>query len=248
VFVKRIFLVISLALATSAAHANKLDFYLSGGATLSNLKNNSTVQITNSITDIYSTHSGQTIGPLFGLGMGSCFNNIFNRSFDFSLGLTGYYVYFHNISGTKYPFANDGSYDTLNYQFKAYSLALMVEPRVIYTAYSWQPFLLAGMGGSWNYLYNYSETPTNNLDSAAPVPQAFASHGNLAFAYELGLGVQHPIFEDRYKIKYLISLDYRYMRFGKGQLGSFPAQTSASRLHLSNLNTQAVVFTLKASV
>ena len=98
-------------------------------------------------------------------------------------------------------------------------------------------------------MYGYSETPTDPASSAAPVPQGFSDNTSTSFAYEVGIGLQRQFFNsNRYNIKYLASLDYRYMNFGTGQLGSFPSQTSGERLQISPLELQAVVFTLKASI
>lgn len=150
--------------------ASKADVYASGGATFSNLTNVTAVQINNNVTNNYHANTSVSTQPLLGLGIGHTFNNIFNRSLDLSLSLAGYYANFSNIQGTEYPFANVGNFDTLSYQFKAYSLSLMIEPRLIYTQYIWQPFLLAGIGSAWNRLYSYNETSSNSSSSAASVP------------------------------------------------------------------------------
>ena len=229
--------------------SSKVDVFLSVGAAFSNLSNDPSVQINNVVTNTYDTNTSTTTKPLYGVGVSHTFDEVFNRPVNFALGLAGYYTGFNKIGGIEHPFSNVGSFDTLNYQFKADTYSLMVEPRLIYSKYRWQPFVLGGIGGAWNRLYGYSETPTDPASSAAPVPQGFSDNTSTSFAYEVGIGLQRQFFNsNRYNIKYLASLDYRYMNFGTGQLGSFPSQTSGERLQISPLELQAVVFTLKASI
>lgn len=111
----------------------------------------------------------------------------------------------------------------------------------------WQPYLLLGAGNSWNYLYNYNEVPSDPSLSAVSVLQ-FSNHTTNAFTYEIGVGIEHSLLTTtRNKINYTAALDWRYLNFGKSQLGSFPKQISQDRLHITSLQTQAVLISLKAS-
>jgi hypothetical protein len=86
----------------------------------------------------------------------------------------------------------------------------------------------------------------NTALSAAPVPQEFSDHTKNSFAYEVCFGVQRQFYKTTASRIYA-SLDYRYFNMGKGQLGSFPAQTASNRIHIDNLYTQAVTLSFIVS-
>ncbi|MDR3476422.1 MAG: hypothetical protein P4M14_00140 [Gammaproteobacteria bacterium] len=236
-----------LSVFSFSCYANKVDFNLSGGAAFANLSNNSSVQINDVVNNYYQSHSHHTVAPFYGLGLGHTFENIDHRPLNLSLGVSAYYTDLGSVRGTELPFVNGGNFDTLNYHFNVQSTSLLLEPRLIYTYYAWQPYLLAGVGSAWNRLANYSEAPSDPASSASPAP-FYKSHVRSAFAYEVGIGIQHAIFHDeKNKIDYLLSLDYRYMNFGKGRLTNFSGMTSNGHLGVSNINMQALVFSLKTS-
>lgn len=245
---KRILFAISLLLIPFACYANKFDIYLMGGPAVSKISNDNSVRINQYMVNKYNTDSRSQIQPVLGVGIAHTFVN-FNKPISLSLGLSGYYAYFGKIKGTEYPFANDGIFDSLNYQFNAQALSAMIESRLTYTQCDWQPYGIVGVGASWNRLYSYSETPTIPSESAAPSPYPFANHTNASFAYELGVGVQRQIYNDPSRqLQYFLSLEYRYMNFGKGELGPSSVQTSSNRLQVSNLDTQAVLLSLKVTI
>jgi opacity protein-like surface antigen len=246
-FKKVIFFTVLFSLS-SFCYAEKVNVYISGGPTFSQLGNGTSVALNDFVTNNYITNKEAHWSPLWGIGIGHSFENIFSKPYTLSLGLTGYSINFGNVKGTEYPFANAGAFDTLNYKFKAQSNALLLESRLFYTGYSWQPFALVGIGSAWNRLSNYSEIPTDSSGSAVPLPP-FSSHTENAVAYELGIGVQRQFFEDVVnKVRYAVSLDYRYLNFGKGQLGSSSVQTTGDHLHIDNLYTQGVMLSLNASL
>ena len=124
----------------------------------------------------------------------------------------------------------------------------MIEPRISYTGHTWQPFLLAGIGEAWNHLKNYQEMPTSPSLSAVPLAFGFSDKTHQSFAYELGFGVQHRLFEDKtHKMSYGASAGYRYFNLGSGQLGVFPVQASLGSLGIKNINTQSIFLQLDAS-
>ena len=245
-FKKTIFFTV-LFLLSSFCYADKINVSISGGPTFSQLSNGTQVALNDSVVNNYNTNKQNHWNSLWGIVISHSFENIFNKHINISLGLAGYSINFRNVNGTEYPFANAGVFDTLNYQFKAQSNALMLESRLFYTCYDWQPFVLIGIGSAWNRLSNYSEVPTDPSGSAVPLP-SFSNHTNMAFSNELGIGVQRQFFQDvAHKIRYAASLDYRYLGFGKGQLGSSSVQTTQERLHISNLYTQGFMLSLNAS-
>jgi len=226
-----------------------MEAFISAGGAFSNLSNDETLRINSFVVNRYATNTNSQIEPLTGLGIGYVFNDIYeidNRPFDLNLNLSAYYLNFDKVKGTEYPFVNAGSFDTLNYQFSADSTFIMIEPRLLYTINCWQPYLLLGIGVSSNRLDSYNEEPTNSAGGAAPVPIMFGGHTMNAFAYEAGFGVQRQIFADQTnKLYYFLSLDYRYINLGEGQLANFPAKTSGSHLTVSQLDTQSIMLSLR---
>jgi hypothetical protein len=70
-----------------------------------------------------------------------------------------------------------------------------------------------------------------------------------SFAYELGVGVERQLFiNSSNAFQYFLSLDYRYINNGKGELGSSAAQTTSDRLQISNLSVQTIMAMLKVTV
>jgi opacity protein-like surface antigen len=247
--IKRILLFIPFTLVPFTAHAYpSLDLYLTGGAAFTHLSNNSTVQMNDFLVNNYFTRTQSKTGPLLGLGIGHTFTPI-AQPLSIALNLAGYYTDYATVEGTEYPFANDGIYDSLNYKFRAQSYAAMVESRFIYTSYEWQPYVLAGIGCSWNRLYGYSETPSINSLTAATAQDTFTGNTLAAFAYEAGIGVQRVLYNDNtHNIQYSAAVDYRYFNYGKGELGTAPSQTTNNKLKVSTLYNQAVALTFKATI
>jgi hypothetical protein len=233
-----------LPFCTHASH----DIYISGGINISKLNNFADVQINDSMLNTFNTQQTTQTNPYGSFGVGHSFSYIGSIPLKFMVAVSAYLSSFGAIKGIEHPFANDGDYDTLNYQFSARSVGLILETRWFYNnSQHWQPFLLLGAGSAWNHLYNYNETPTDPALSASSALQ-FSNHTTSAFAYEIGLGIEHPLFITvKDKIHYTAALDWRYLNFGKSQLGPFPAQTSQDRLHITSLQTQAILITLKAS-
>jgi hypothetical protein len=245
---KRILLTLCLLFAPFICQASNVDIFVMGGPAFFNISNNSYININQYMLNEYKTQSQSQVRPMFGIGVAHSFAG-FNRPLGISLGLSGYYLDYGTIKGTEYPFVDDGIFDSLDYKFHARSLSTMLESRFIYTQFKWQPYALAGIGVSWNRLYKYNETPSISSNSAAASLYPFPSNTMAAFAYELGLGVQRQIFIDSSNaFQYFLSLEYRYINNGKAELGPSFAQTTSDRLQVSNLNTQALMFSLKVTV
>ena len=225
----------------------KVNLFISGGATFSRNSNVATVRINDVVLNEYNTTVRTNWNPIWGAGISYPFNNVFGAPYSISAGVAGYLANLGKIRGIEHPFANGGSFDTLNYEFKTNSKALMIESRLAYTNNSWQPFVLLGVGSAWNNLNGYNEVPTVSKSSATPA-LPFTAHTNISFAYELGLGVQREIYYDVVNsISYSASLDYRYINFGKGELGNSAIQTSGNRLYVSSLTTQGILLTLNTT-
>jgi opacity protein-like surface antigen len=234
--------------ATDVSPAHNISVAVSGGLAITRMDNEEPVSLNAFLENNYTTREMTNWDFISGISIADVHNNIFKTHFNFSLGVAGYYAILGNITGTEYPFANSGSYDTLNYKFKVRSTAIMAETRLIYNKTAWQPYVVAGMGLAWNRLSSYTESATNPALSAAPLPRTFSNNTHHTFAYEVGVGVQHAFMHDRkHKVEYMWSLDYRYFNFGYGELGGVPTQPTNNRLHINNINTQVVMLSLNAS-
>jgi hypothetical protein len=173
--------------------------------------------------------------------------NFMDKAVSLNVGLSGIYTNYGSVEGAELPFINDGTFDALNYQFHTQSLAAMVETKLFFNNFKWQPYLTAGVGCAWNRFYDYSQTADSNPLTAGQTN--FANNTTASFAYEAGIGVQRQIFlEASRDVQYFVTVDYRYLNFGNGQLGPAPTQTTDSRLQVSNMYTQALVFSLKVTV
>lgn len=239
---KRIILTSLLLGSTLAATANHYEISAMGGMTISELSNNESVQVNPMVINDYDTDEDTSIGPIVGFGLRYGFDGLAHDNLSLTLGVSGYYLNYGDIEGTEYPFVNAGSFDTLDYHFRTRTVALMFEPRLVYSKYRFQPYLLTGIGSAWNHAYNYKEMPTDPNGSAAPAPNAFRSQTVNSFAYEVGLGVQYKFDKDIYH--HLVSLDYRYMNMGHADLGTMAGQLTSDHLEVSPLATQAIVLSL----
>jgi len=222
-----------------------IDLFLAGGGTYTDFSSeNTTVELNNRVTNEYDANNQKNWNLLGGIGVGYTFP--LSPLFQLSTYLSGYVVGLGDVEGIEHPLVNIGSkFDTLNYQFKVNSYAIMVESRLAVTRYPLQPYVLAGVGGSWNELFSYEESPTNPNGSAAPIPEGFENHGQASFAYQVGVGLQYNFLQgDVGQCTWQVSLDYRYMNFGEGSLSPNPTQTTDEALSISNINTQAIVLTL----
>lgn len=244
--IKKLAIAASFMLASLVCQANSWDLNLAAGAIFPHLTNKTTVTINSSGYNNYLADQEYKTQPIMGLGASRTFTNIGQKPVDFRLGLMAYYANFNHVQGTEYPLVNTGGTSSLSYQFNAKSMALFTEPHIIYTKYSWQPYLLAGAGASWNNLSSYNTTP-NTPD--ATDNSSFTDRTTLSFAHEVGIGLQHElnVFNNSHKAHCYVSADYRYMDFGHGMLGPSPAQTSSDRLTVAHMRTQAVLLGLRAS-
>lgn len=239
-------------LISTTTYADTWDMTVSGGIDAARLHNNGTVNIDNINTNQYTTSNHTTYNGLAGVGFSRTFTQLKKMPLDLSLGFASYYIDEGKVSGTEYPSQNLGNYDTLDYQFHANSVAVFVEPKFTWTKYTWQPYLLTGVGESWNHLSNYHEYPTDPTSTAAATLSGFSSYTQRQFAYEAGVGVQRelPLFKDyALPTRYYASLDYRYMSLGHAELGrATPNQLTNDRLTIPHLTTQAIVLSIKATV
>ena len=225
------------------------NIYFSAGGAMSDLGNNSSVAINSFQTNTYNATSSSSTNSIFGIAIGHEFAPSYGtRNVKIVLGLGAHFINLGTVKGIESPLSNLGDFDTLNYQFSASSTAIMAETRFVYSASSWRPYLLTGLGGAWNSLSGYAEVPTDSNSGASPASHLFTDNTQGSFAYEIGVGILHPIYHDRKnEIIYDLGLDYRYLHLGNAQLGLSSSQTTTDHLQANNMNAQAIMFTLSAS-
>ena len=126
-----------------------------------------------------------------------------------------------------------GLTDPLNYSMNNNSLALMIEPKMVYTQYRIQPYIFGGIGCAWNTLSDYTETQ-GAYGNAAPNTTPYANNTQAEFAYEAGLGVQYALWKGAGESSVLLRAEYRYMNLGQSELSSQPGQTTPDRIAVNS--------------
>ncbi|MDP1573738.1 MAG: hypothetical protein Q8L78_02215 [Coxiellaceae bacterium] len=226
--------------------APHMTFYLTSGVIATDLSNNNNVVIDQYNTvNTYNTNVKWNFLFGAGLGMGYIQYPYPFENFRMTIAPAFYYADMGTVSGIEHPDSSGGDFDTLNYNFDASSLALLLETHLAYTAYAWQPVFVLGVGGAENHLQNYSEYATDSNGSASPTTAPFGNKWSTNFAYEVGVGISHPIFVGKSRtVAYNIGLDYRYFYFGSGELG---ASAGGDHLKVNTMSAQAILLSLGMS-
>ena len=225
--------------------AHSWDFFITGGPNATKLSNRSNLIINPLVVNAYNSQPQTEWNAFGGGGLGLSFEH---RPYSWSVSVAGYALELGDSQGTEQPLINAGLFDSLSYQYHASNGTLLAESRGVYTNYTWQPFVLAGLGQAWNRLSHYQEYPTDPTLSAVAASPGFRPRTTQALAYELGLGVQHLLWENpNLKRHYSASLGYRYFNLGEARLGPMPFQTSGLGLRTKALTTNAIALSLAAS-
>lgn len=230
-------------------NASNVTIFLAGGPDFSTLANQPLVKINPVVTNAYISKKHTAQEGFAGAGIAHSLTQQWLPSMQGSLGVAGYFLSMGQLDGIEFPFINDGLYDTLNYTFHAKSTAAMLETRWVYAKYSWQPFVMAGAGNSWNRFSEYGEEPTDPALSATAISPGLNDHIHTSFAYEFGLGIQRSLWQNKvHHVESKASLGYQYFNLGKGRLGPYPVQRSTERLQVNNIYTHAIVLSLSVAL
>lgn len=225
------------------------EFFVSAGVLGTQLKNSSTVYTTPTFHNTYNTAARMKYSPLGGLGIGYAFYpkdaNGNSRS-KIVLGVSSYYMPLGKVNGIELQGGSGSGFGTLNYRFFAQSIALFAQARFIYTRTFWQPFITIAAGDAWNQLYNYSETAT--AGGTIFTPGKMSDHSTHAFAYGMGLGVQHQFYASTYDdLAYDVAISYNYFDLGKANLGPYVTsfvQTTSDRLRVNDFTANTILFSI----
>lgn len=237
---KLTFVALGLSLSVSAAIADGFSWHANlGYATPEFSNSNATSWMNSYMENQYSISNASQSDALLGAGMA--------YEWDFShmalnLGGSAYYLS-TAVSGVNSPFINVPFLDapTLNYNASGNSYALMLEPKLILTTYSWQPYLLVGAGLAVNSFSGYSESPADAGSGASATKLPFSNKTNCNFAYEVGVGIQHPLSPNAHTP--ILALDYHYMHWGNASLGNATSDPE-SNLSFGKLSTGVAMVTL----
>lgn len=226
--------------ASSTAFANGFSTYLETGWVYADFQDQQSIYVHPSVENRYSTAG--TNAQFYGGGAAYQWDQIFAKAphMALNLGLTVYHFQttLHGISEVGINLAPPGvAFDTLNYSINQSSTALMLEPKLIYTATTWQPYILAGIGVDSNSATNFTETPNG---STVPNTTPFSNNSENDLAYSVGVGVQHKLITIKNGDSFSMAMEYRYMNWGVMKLGTFPGQRTGEVINYGQLKTSLV--------
>jgi opacity protein-like surface antigen len=103
------------------------------------------------------------------------------------------------------------SADSYGYKYKIMIRQLLVEGKACYIfCERWLPFLVVGLGSSFNKAYSFSTT----VPSTMTFTRSYKNHTAAAFSYGVGIGLDVDV------IDYVrVGVGYRFADFGKASLG-----------------------------
>ena len=215
------------------ANSTNLNFIL--GSSFSQLSNKQYISPTSGLINSYNSKESVQFRPFYGFGVEYDFDHITTQPITFGLGLSFYYVDLGNISGIETPGVNilPPPPDTLTYKMQAKSSTILLEPKLIYTAFHLQPYIFGGVGYGWNSLSNFSEGTVPG-SSATPSTSPYPNHTQTEFTYEAGLGLQYIFQECKNNRTIIFHIEYRYLNLGQSRLGTSAAQTTNDHITVNN--------------
>ncbi len=195
-------------IGSSSAFADGADIHLVGGISLTSFGGSQYVDL-GEIVDQVNTSAQETLSPFVGFGVGYEWDHLIHTwPLAFNLGVTGYYLN-NPISGTVFPAVPYNN--SLSYTASENSLAWMLEPKFIYTGWSWQPYFMGGIGVSANRMSDFSENVTDSDGGSTP-SSSFSNKTNTDLAWEVGLGAQHTVYQSDHNGALIFAVEYRYTR------------------------------------
>jgi len=167
----------------------------------------------------YQPHHGPEFKPLIGGFVGAEYSFYsFRKNWVWQYGLAFYQTALSSIKGeeAQAPIMALDAINLWHYHYKILGRQLLIENKLslIYKEH-YRPYLLAGIGESFNHAYGFQVTPQNSGEVATAI---FGSKKNQTFSYLFGLGVdadlnQHIRLGTGYRFAYLGKYD-----LGKGRL------------------------------
>ena len=207
--------------------ADTTNFNVILGTTSSRLINKRYISPATGLINSYASNEAVKTRPFYGLGLEYNFDNITAQPITLGVGLGLYDIGRSNINGIETPGVNIilPPQDTLSYQIQIKNITLLLEPKLVYTSFHLQPFVLGGFGYARNTLKHFTEA-TIPGSAALPAISPYSNHTQTKFAYEAGLGLQYVFGEYKQNHNIILHLEYRYLNIGQSRLGRNCIQTT----------------------
>ncbi len=195
------------------------------------------------VVNRYEASNAFRAAPVLGLGAGVMWSHVGGHNVDVSLGLESGYSRVLSASGEIFPLYNlSPSYDRLGFRYAVSSVPLLMLSNISFVHGSWMPYVLWGIGMSWNRTSRYNEFPENPESSATPMRSAFAPRTVYDFAYTVGAGLGYAL-----SVRTKLSVEYRYTDYGRAELNPSGIQSTMNRLSLGSVSSHAVLVKLSES-
>lgn len=217
--------------------ANHIDLNFVIGPDFSSVSNNQYMSPVNGLINSYDAKNTNQTRTFWGLNAEYSLDKAVVRAMSLGLGVGIYYLRPTDINGIETPGVNiiAPPQDTLTYSIRTKNLAILFEPRLIYTAFNFQPYILGGIGYSRNTLNNFVEGTVPG-SAATPSTSPYPGSGQTKLAYQVGFGLQHTVWQFKNDTRLLLRAEYRYLNLGPAQLGMATAQTTNNHITANNIN------------
>lgn len=189
-------------------------------------------------TNLYvPNNDNSTTGPVVGADVGYAWA-LAERTMFLALGVESSYTRVISPYGRVRPlFFVNPNFDTLNYNYAITSVPLFGTFKFggIIAGF-FEPYVLAGVGVSWNRAFNYNEVPTDPLATASPMRSMFQPNSETEFAYTFGGGFGFQVTRSTN-----LALEYRYTNYGNASLNSSLYQETTQGLSLGEIHSNALL-------
>lgn len=213
--------------------------------TASNQGDTNVTLVAPSNTNRYEVSKSFKPGPILGIQYGYNWHHLGGHSINVSLGVETGYMQTKNLGGLVRPlYSLNPNFDTLDFHYSVSSVPLMLISSVQFPlSSSWTPYVLGGLGVSWNRASDYREIPTDPNSGALPMRSPFRARTMLEFAYTIGAGLSYEI-----NTRVHIGLEYRFTNYGKVSLNPSAQQSTSERLELGKILSNALLLRMSVSL
>jgi opacity protein-like surface antigen len=212
---------------------------LGGGAALSsdtgaskNFPSNNPITTEN--YDYDAIHNTQSAG-LFNIFLGREW--YLKRNFDVQAGLSYYYLGSLKATGHVTQGMDAPSSDTYHYDYEIQNQQLLVETKWLYVYKKYHPYLLVGLGASFNRAKDFDV----HIPNFTAFSREYSGHSTTSFTYDVGVGLDYDVNPFT-----RLGLGYRFADLGKAKLGSAVIDTTSvsGTLSQSHLYTNELLIQL----
>lgn len=207
------------------------------GVSVASLSNNQTINDTdilgNQWTHEYIANSQQKVAMLLGLNGGYEFS--LPRNFFLGLGLGAYKpIGGFSASGENWNTLGGNRQHQYNYEYQVDSTYLLGEAKLRWQINRFSPFVMAGVGPSWNRADDFSTQPLGQATTPS-----YPSHTQTELAYQLGIGLEYQI----NKLNYA-GVAYKYSDLGKAEFDQVNTNEFPHKLEVGSIRTNDFLFTI----